>query len=646
MKTGRLLLLGISALMASGAPPRKEPLVWAHYTPVVSKEADFADLIAHGIGLVNDKSNSVEQARAALAVARKTGMKYNIYVQDITKHASHVQEAGLKPAYALMVGGAYEGKAIDRHLFQFSAGPQRIVIEPPVYNPGLPYTLGTGGSGIPKKTDPVGHYWPDMPAPVRAEIIVPLKKFDGKQHIRVVSATIQKSTAASIENDSVTPELPRSAEIRNRKLYELTFDLSGLDGAQLAHVGIAVYWPFLGSNQYWVFGKGTLSASAASTRDGLRFQVRKLLGMWKEANGGSFPSDVVRAMRYGDESFYLTGHTHLNSSAVSYPLWDYSETGLAAFRSAAGKIEHPRTWGFPEVYGPDAYGWWLYSLHRESAELVAVVREEIAALAPGLVLFRNTTRSGVFAPANDLDGTGPELLTRQLDIVHLDPYPAFESGYQPVIPRDMSYHAGLARRYQKPLIPWLQAHTYTMGKEVWKHVTPEEVDRMAEEHLRQGIDGAVWLGYCPDCTFPNVQPESWKRSVKFNKAIASRPVQKPKPRLAVLRSYRAWAQSALSDGMLRNPADWELQQLLEVWAVKHGLAYDIFEVPPVLTAAEKQRMSSELKKYPHVISTEPWPSAWVIGAGRDGRTVDPATSAEVQQRFEKELATRGWLAAQ
>jgi hypothetical protein len=75
MNTGRLLLLSVAALTAYCASPQKDPLVWAHYTPVVSKEADFADLMAHGIGLVNDKSNSVEEARAALAVARKTGMK-------------------------------------------------------------------------------------------------------------------------------------------------------------------------------------------------------------------------------------------------------------------------------------------------------------------------------------------------------------------------------------------------------------------------------------------------------------------------------------------------------------------------------------------------------------------------------------------
>jgi hypothetical protein len=100
----------------------------------------------------------------------------------------------------------------------------------------------------------------------------------------------------------------------------------------------------------------------------------------------------------------------------------------------------------------------------------------------------------------------------------------------------------------------------------------------------------------------------------------------------------------LSDGKLRNPADWELQQLLEVWAVRHGLAYDVFEVPPLLSAADKQRMTRDLAKYAHIVSTEPWPNAWLIGAGPRGRTVDPTTSDQVQQQFERELAKRGWIA--
>jgi len=112
---------------------------------------------------------------------------------------------------------------------------------------------------------------------------------------------------------------------------------------------------------------------------------------------------------------------------------DYSEPSIQAFHKHAGNIEYPRTWGFPEIYGEDSYGWWMYSLHEQTAALAGIVREEIAKAAPGLLLFRNTTRGGVFSLSNDHDGSGQELLTRNLDIVHLDPYPVGGGGYSAVI---------------------------------------------------------------------------------------------------------------------------------------------------------------------------------------------------------------------
>ncbi|MFW6318304.1 MAG: hypothetical protein ACOC06_07555, partial [Halorubrum sp.] len=39
------------------------------------------------------------------------------------------------------------GRAIDRHVFKFSAGKHQIIIEPPVYNKDFAYTLGSGGTG-------------------------------------------------------------------------------------------------------------------------------------------------------------------------------------------------------------------------------------------------------------------------------------------------------------------------------------------------------------------------------------------------------------------------------------------------------------------------------------------------------------------
>lgn len=615
------------------------PVAWISYRTVESLDKDIADLKAHGVGLMSVRARDVAGARKMLETARQTGMKYQFEISEVTEEAQVVRDAGLEPVDALMIGGVYGGKAIDRHLFRFSAGKHEIVVEQPVYDKGFAYTLGSRGTGAPGAGEPMGHYFLEMPDPVRAEIVVPLRKFDGKQHLKIVPATISAAPPGSRpENDTVTAAMPAASETKGRKLYRVSFDLTGLDSALLDQVGVAVYWPNHGSPKYWMFGRGTVSAAAESTRQGLRAAVRKDLQKWSEANGGSFPLDVVLAARFGDECFYTTGHSQANgASMVNYPLWEYSEPSIQAFHKHAGTIEYPRTWGFPEIYGTGAYSWWMYTLHEQAAALAGVIREEIAKSAPGLLLFRNTTRAGIFDLSNDHDGSGQELLTRNLDVVHLDPYPIGAGGYGANIPRDMSYCAGLARRYHRLLIPWMQAHTY-LGS---PHPTPEQIDRMAGEQWAQGVDAIMWLGYGD--TFPKVRPDSWERAAAFHKRLAASLPPKPKAKLAVLRSYNAWAVSSRWEDQIRNPADWTLQQLLEVWAVEHGQAYDVFEVAPEISSAERDALAKELQRYSYVVSTMPWKGAMVVGAGTEGRSVDPATAKEVQHGYELELSRRDWL---
>ncbi|MFC1717696.1 hypothetical protein ACFL6S_28805 [Candidatus Poribacteria bacterium] len=615
------------------------PVVWTTYRKVKSLEEDIADLKAHGVGLISWRARNVEAARSALEVARRTGMKYHISLHDITERARSVSEAGHDPVPALMIGGVYNGKAIDRHLFSFTPEKHEIVIEPPVYNKGFAYTRGSGGTGRPKDTEKIAHYFPDIGAPARAEVVVPLRRFDGEQHLRILPATVTEASAdASLEIDSVTPDMPESSETSDRKLYRLTFDLSGLGDALLDHVGLAVYWEYAGTDQYWMFGRGNVSAWAASTQAALRIEAQKALNPWIEANDGTFPHDVVLAVRYGDECFYVT--SHLNGLAVNYPLWEYSQSSIDAFYNHAGHVEYPRTWGFPEIYGSDAYAWWLYTLHEGCAGLCGIVREEISKNAPGLSLFRNQTRAGVFNLPNDHDGSGQELLTRNVDIVHLDPYPASGSGYGANIPRDMSYCGGLARRYDRPLVPWMQAHTYG-GPGGLQDVSPEHVERMAEEQRSQGVDAVMWLGY--GFTFPEVRPDSWEQAGLFHKRLADSPPPKPKAQLAVVRSYRTWALSSRWEDQVRNPADWLLQQLLEVWAVKYGKPYDVFEIPPELGQEERDSLEAALKRYPFVVSTEPREGAWVIGKDTEGTAVQRHATQEVRRHFEEELKSRGWL---
>lgn len=615
------------------------PVAWTTYKKVVSTETDFADLKAHGVGLINISARDVKEAREKLQLARQWGMKYHIGLPEITESAGSVRDAGLVPVDALLIGGVYQGKAIDRHLFKFVAGKNKIIIEPPVYNKGFAYTMNGGSTGDAGKGEPIGHYFPDMPDPLKVEIIVPLKKFDGKQHLKIIKAEIAIAQAGTKpESDSVTPDMAPSSETSKRKLYEISFDLSGLDKALLDQVGVAVYWPYHGTNKYWIFSRGNVSASAESTRLALQKGVQKELNKWIEANNGTFPLDVVVAARIGDECFYITGHSqNKGATAVSYPLWEYSEPTIQAFHQQAGKLEYPRTWGFPEIYGEKSYSWWMYNLHEQTAGLIGVAHEEIAKTAPGLKLFRNTTRMGVFDFSNNFDGTGQELLTRHLDIVHLDPYPVAAGGYTEAIPRDMSYCAGLARRYNRLLIPWMQAHVYSQ----LQHVSPEQVDRMAQEQWDQGVDGIIWLGYGD--TFPLVKPESWERAAAFHRKLAGGLPPKPVPKLAVLRSYNALAVSSLwGNGQVRNPADWLLQQFLEVWAVNQKKPYDVFELPPNLTSAQQKTLRNDLKKYPYIVSTIPWKGALVIGNKTNGTIVDTSKGKDFQQTFEKQISQKGW----
>ena len=472
----------------------------------------------------------------------------------------------------------------------------------------------------------------------------------GDQHLKVVQATIELLPAGTkLQDDSATPEMSKADEIKNRKLYKVSFDLTGLDEALLNKIGIAVYWPFHGSEQWYVFGHGTLSQAASTTLEAARQDTRNKLKIWTDANGGTFPIDVIIATRIGDEHFYISSHLYEPNKTVNFPLWDYSSPALETYKSNAGAIDFPRTWGYPEIYGTDAYAWWLYTLHQNSASLINATVEEAEKHAPGLLYFRNTTRAGVFSLANDHDGSGPELLTEQMNVVHLDPYPVGGawwggSGYRDDILRDMHYYAGLARRYNRLLVPWMQAHIYG-GPTGLQHVSPEQVKRMGDEQYSMGVDAIMWLGYghTENTTFPDTRPESWEQAGKFHQQLIQNPPEKPKVKLAVLRSYKAWALTSYNEDKILNPQDWLLQQWLEVWSVKNKEPYDVFELPPGLTSEQRIKIENELKEYDYLIATEPWKGAWVIGENTMGTSVKPDEAIEYQEQFQSEIKSKGWI---
>ena len=237
----------------------------------------------------------------------------------------------------------------------------------------------------------------------------------------------------------------------------------------------------------------------------------------------------------------------------------------------------------------------LYVYHEACAGLVRAFREGVREVTPDLLVFRNTTRAGAWSESNDRDGSGQELLARELDFLHLDPYPVAGGYNAEQIPCDMGYISGLARRYGKPLIPWMQAHAYApngMGD-----ITPSDMKRMWEQHLPFGPAGMMWLGFNAhpgnsdtEMTFPARSPESWAYAkelfAKVHGATNSSLVTRhsslaPTAPLAIVRPYSTRAvRCPLSGGCFRNPADCILEAFAMAWGVDNGLQYDIFELPP------------------------------------------------------------------
>jgi len=312
----------------NGLLPADWPAVWVTYRKVRDRAGDIAELKAAGVGLIGAGARNAAEAKEALTLARKTGMKYHVSLPEVTEHRDLVRQAGFEPVAAVMIGGVCNGKAIDRHVFSFAPRKCEVLIEPPVYNRHYAYTRGSGGTGRRRDTERIAHYFPDIGPPLRAEVVVPLRPFDGRQHLKVLPANVAAAPAGAKLGVDSAAGLPETAEKRSRKLYRVTFDLTGLDGAMLDHVGIAVYWTYGGSRQYWMFGRGNVSAWAEGTQQAARARVRRTLQPWIDANAGRFPTDVVLAARYGDECFHVTGH--LNGRACSYPLWDYSAPSIEA----------------------------------------------------------------------------------------------------------------------------------------------------------------------------------------------------------------------------------------------------------------------------------------------------------------------------
>lgn len=431
---------------------------------------------------------------AVLEALKANGMKGYVEGVEVSESAFLPVVDKMPHEDAVMSGGAYRGLAIDRHLYAFTPGRHSIVVEPPVYSRRQPYAKRVKDASGQTVEVRSGHYYGGYLPTGEAEVIVPLKAFDGRPHLKIIPCVARLAeTNAVLEHDTATAAMRGSAEIAERRLVRLDFDLSGLENACLDKVGLAVYWKRDNTDaSFRKAHRAQLSVFSPLTRALAEHAGRRDMDAWGRANGGTFPHDLIAGVRFGDECFNLTGM--LDDGACSYPIWGFSPSGRRAFAEVApAGLVQPRTWGHPEVYGADAYGLALYLYHRSCAELVRCYKRGVRSVAPGVKVFRNTTRGTAWSLSNEHDGSGQEALARELDFVHLDPYPVNDKYIPWAIPQDMNYMSGFARRLGKPLVPWLQAHSYAPCG--LKDVTPEDVDRMWKQHMFYRPDAIMWLGF-------------------------------------------------------------------------------------------------------------------------------------------------------
>ena len=578
-------------------PEEGPPKVWTSCRglPVANASelsAALDDLKSHGVDVFEAGESWDDKARAdVLKGCRERGLRLFADVPDASRSFAQARNAEL----AVMIGGAYRGKSIDRHLYSFSAEKHSIVIEPPVYSTRqcylkFPHYMMMGD----------GHYYGLYVPTGRAEIIVPEKPYDGTQHLRIIPVTVRRASKGAIPENDTAAKCEKTKWIENRCLVQLDFDLSGCENCLLDKVGIAVYWHMDVSSPAFKPQRGCYSVFSGRVRGKQAQTAKDVIAAWKKADGGRFPSDVVIAARIGDEVFNHTGMLDQNG-VVSLPIWGFSESGRAAIEKAMKSGEtYPRTFGFSEIYGPEAAARYLETYHRACAKTVKCAVDVFHSV--GVKCFRNTTRGGPWSYGNDHDGTGQEVLAQVLDYLHLDPYPVRGAHYDEwKIPTDLQYMKGLSRRYRKPIINWMQAHAFGSGG--LTHPTPEQIRRMYEQVKAINPEAIMWLGYHwnrknTGSTFPWQRPDSWEEACACHAdfhALQSDPLKRAD--VAVVRNYLDRAKVRFLKG--ENTPDRKLEG--EVAAlVRAGIPFDVFEVSSTLSQAERKKLAAELARYQKV----------------------------------------------
>ena len=216
-----------------------EPKVWMTYYKGRNLDKDFQDMKAHGIDAVEVGIWGIEgttRAKGVIEAARKYDLKLIVGIPEVAEQAFKFEE---EPERAVMMGGAYQGKSIDRFRFPFTPEKHLITIEPPVYD-------STNCYGN------IGRYFMGL-TPVRAEAVVKLADFDGEQHLKIVDAKISS---------------------QKEHFWNMEFDLTGIEG-DLENVVLAVYWISEGTRDYWIFGDA-VSLYSAGFKKQLKKENRKV----------------------------------------------------------------------------------------------------------------------------------------------------------------------------------------------------------------------------------------------------------------------------------------------------------------------------------------------------------------------------------
>ncbi len=596
--------------------------VWMSYVNVVNGvDEDFRDMKAHGIEGVEINMypaiwvGDEIDLNQALACARKYGMQLAFTIENITLRADRVTAHGITPTPCVMIGGAYNGKAIDWNRFSFAPERQEITIEKPVF--GSDWTLGNGS------------YYAELLPPHHAEVVVKEKDYDGRQHLAIIPASIQ---------------------VDGEHTYRMQFDLSGARG-DLDNVMLAVYWrmrgPIFEQPQPANYFGNTASPHAAGTAEGLRAQLRYEIGRWAEANGGEFPADIVMGVRIGDEDFLQTVPNGPANPAQSMPLWDYSDDAITAFKRLNPDDTYPRHWTFREAFGERAYADWMWSCHRACANLLRTAKDTLHQEGlESLRIYRNLTRCNTFYVGNDHGGIGLDMCAREMDIVSADPYPASDRGYNDSsIPRDVSYVAGLARRHRKELMPWMQGHEI-------QHPSVAHLNRLYEQHVAQTPTRIMYLGYGnrerppkgTAATFPGGNPDSWEESRRLNNQFRQRASRHVNARVAAVRDYHVWSLNSFGEV---DCLDRLFTDILGEISDPHGTPFDPIEVRSLdaLDWGELAHYSIVVAALPHKVPQHCWrrfaelPGKCVLLASDCGTLANDEGTTGV--RFSGEIAHGG-----